>query len=173
MSALSVIEALEPLILAAGDGLAVAIIAHQRKAAGKHGEAVRGSNALTGGVDVVVELEPSPEELGRRMRVLRAESRFSSTPEELVAELSEEGEYTAQGELEEVRREAEGEVVAELVRATPGSTTDALAEASDTAAATMARRLKDAHEDGLIRREGSGRKGDPYRWHPLDRGEAS
>ena len=93
----AVIEALEPLMLAAGDGLAVLIVAHQRKAAGKHGEAVRGSNAITGGVDVIIELERAPEERGRRMRVLRAESRFTATPEELVGELTEDGGYVGPG----------------------------------------------------------------------------
>jgi putative DNA primase/helicase len=164
----AVIEALEPLMLAAGDGLAVLIVAHQRKAAGKHGEAVRGSNAITGGVDVIVELERAPDELGRRMRVLRAESRFTATPEELVGELTEDSGYVAQGELEEVRREAEGESIARLVEAAPGSTTDELAEASDIAPATMARKLKDALEDGYVARRGAGRRGDVYRWHPLD-----
>jgi hypothetical protein len=169
----AVIEALEPLMLAAGDGLAVLIIAHQRKAAGKHGEAVRGSNAITGGVDVIVELERTPEELGRRMRVLRAESRFTATPEELVGELTEEGGYIAQGELDEVKREAEGKWIAQLVESAPGATTDELAEAADLAPATMKHKLKAAHEDRFIGREGSGRKGDPYRWHPsTERGES-
>jgi putative DNA primase/helicase len=168
----AVIEALEPLMLAAGDGLAVLIVAHQRKAAGKHGEAVRGSNAITGGVDVVVELERAPEELARRMRVLRAESRFTATPEELVGELTEDGGYVAQGELEEVKREVEGESIARLVEAAPGSTTEEIAEASDIAPATMARKLKDALEDGHVARRGVGKRGDPHRWFPATEGSA-
>ncbi len=165
----AVIEALEPLMLAGGDGLAVLVVAHQRKAAGKHGEAVRGSNALTGGVDVIIELERAPEQLGRRMRVLRAESRFTATPEELVGELTEDGSYIAQGELDQVKREAEGREIAGLVKAAPGSTTEDLAAASDNAPATMARKLSDAHEDKFIGRSGSGKRGDPYRWHPATR----
>ena len=153
----------------AGDGLAVLASAHQRKAAGRHGEAVRGSNALTGGVDVIVELERAPDELGRRMRVLRAESRFTATPEELVGELREDGGYVAQGELDQVKREAEGEVTRQLVEAAPGSTTEDLADSSDAASATMARRLKNALDDDLVQRRGSGRKGDPYRWHPVNK----
>ena len=71
-------EALEPLKYAAAAGLAVLLVSHQRKSSGEFGEAVRGSNALTGGVDVVVELErPSRTlELGSHSRVLRAVSRF-------------------------------------------------------------------------------------------------
>jgi AAA domain/DnaB-like helicase N terminal domain len=48
-----VLAALEPLQNAAAAGLAVVICAHQRKAQGSHGDAVRGSNALAGGVDIV------------------------------------------------------------------------------------------------------------------------
>jgi 5S rRNA maturation endonuclease (ribonuclease M5)/DNA-binding transcriptional ArsR family regulator len=159
----AVIEALEPLMLAASDGLAVLIVAHQRKAAGKHGEAVRGSNAITGGVDVIVELERASEDLGRRLRVLRAESRFTATPEELVGELTQEG-YVARGELEEVTRKAERESTVRLAEASPGATADELAEAAETSRPTMSRRLNDAWEHGLIERSGDGRKGAPYRW---------
>jgi len=77
-----VVEALQPLLLAAAEGLAVLILHHQRKAAGSYGEAVRGSNALTGGVDVVMELERAGS-----IRVLRSLSRFRSTPEEVFAHL--------------------------------------------------------------------------------------
>jgi hypothetical protein len=132
-----------------------------------------GSNAITGGVDVVVELERAPEELGRRMRVLRAESRFSTTPAELVGELAEDNTYVAPGELDEVTREAEGKRIAKLVAVAPGSTKDQLAEAEDVHPATMAQNLKDAFDDDLIRRVGSGRRGDPYRWFPLGEEGAS
>jgi hypothetical protein len=78
----SVIEALEPLVQAAGAGLALPVLAHQRKSLGDFGEAVRGSNALTGGVDVVVELErPRSDVLaGDGVRVLNAISRYASRP---------------------------------------------------------------------------------------------
>jgi hypothetical protein len=56
-------EALEPLQYAAAGGLAVVLVTHQRKSLGEFGEAVRGSTALTGGVDIVVELERPPASL--------------------------------------------------------------------------------------------------------------
>jgi hypothetical protein len=70
----AILEALEPLVHAAGSDLAVLICAHQRKSFGEFGEAVRGSNALTGGVDVVIELErPRSDALaGDGVRVLQA-----------------------------------------------------------------------------------------------------
>lgn len=86
-------EALEPLQYAAAAGLAVLLVSHQRKSVGEFGEAVRGSNALTGGVDVVVELERPARslQLGSQARVLRAVSRFDSTPEELYLGLGDDG----------------------------------------------------------------------------------
>src|SRR5262249_51904522 len=73
-------EAMEPLQFAAAAGLAVLAVSHQRKSGGEYGEAVRGSNAFTGSVDVVIELErPSRTlQLGGHARVLRAVSRFTS-----------------------------------------------------------------------------------------------
>jgi hypothetical protein len=95
----AILEALEPIVQAASQGLAVLICAHQRKSFGEFGEAVRGSNALTGGVDVVLELErPRADALaGDGVRVLQAVSRFSGTPEELVIALGDEG-YEARGD---------------------------------------------------------------------------
>jgi predicted ATP-dependent serine protease len=87
----SVLEALAPLLAAAGAGLAVLVVAHQRKSLGDYGEAVRGSNALTGGVDIVAELErPRSDALaGDGVRILNAVSRYGLTPEELVLALTD------------------------------------------------------------------------------------
>lgn len=114
-SAGPVLEALEPLQQAAGKGLTVLIISHQRKAAGVHGEAVRGSSALTGGVDVIVELERlSSGDASGNYRVLRGTSRYSGTPEELAAELTEHG-YEPRGDTEAVKAEAERSRIREVL----------------------------------------------------------
>lgn len=89
----AVLHALEPLQAAADRGLAVLIVAHQRKAGGRHGSAVRGSNALIGAVDVVTELGRSG---GQNARLLTAVSRFGATPSRLPLELTDEG-YVARG----------------------------------------------------------------------------
>ena len=89
---LAVLDLKPDLQYAAASGLAVLIVSHQRKSTGEFGEAVRGSNALTGGVDIVLELErPSPSlALGKQARALRAVSRFTSTPDEVYVELDED-----------------------------------------------------------------------------------
>jgi hypothetical protein len=89
-SAGDVTEALAPLLKAAGQGLAVIIVSHQRKSAGSHGEAIRGSNALTGGVDVVTEIERmkrGEDELDPDARILKSLSRYDETPAELGVRL--------------------------------------------------------------------------------------
>ena len=71
-SASETLRALRPVQAAAASGLAVLLIHHHRKTGGGFGERVRGSSALIGGVDVVVELS-RPEGAGpKTARVLRA-----------------------------------------------------------------------------------------------------
>jgi hypothetical protein len=156
------IAAMEPLYGAAADGLAVVIATHQRKAGGSHGEAVRGSNALVGAVDIVAELERAPEELGPNVRVLRSESRFSSTPEELVCELTDDG-YVARDGLAALTETAERERLLDALAGIPGATLADLAESGFGRSAT-AKRLGAMLKEGLLVREGGGKKGDPYRW---------
>lgn len=165
-----VLEALEPLARAAGDGLAVLISSHQRKADGNFGEAVRGSNALTGGVDVVVELEraPASAQAGGSARVLNAVSRFAATPEELAVEL-EEGTYRACGDLAALKAEAEDQKLGEALTEHPQTVAE-IAELAELGAATVRRRLDVRYGRGEVEREGSGKRGDPYRYRrrPID-----
>src|SRR4029453_10687415 len=55
-------KALEPLLGAAAMELSVVVITHQRKSGGKTVDSVRGSNALTGAVDIVITM-PSRRQL--------------------------------------------------------------------------------------------------------------
>jgi len=158
-------EALEPLQYAAASGLAVLIVTHQRKSAGEFGDAVRGSNALTGGVDVVVELERplASFALGAHARVLRAVSRFSSTPEELFLELDElNNGFTPIESPEQVRAASERLRVAD---AASGGTSKEMAEEVELPEPTVRRYLKTLLESGHVERSGSGKRGDPYRWN--------
>ena len=100
--------AIAPLQVAAASGLAVLAVVHQRKSGGEHGEAVRGSNALTGAVDIVVELERLPGSLASNpsARLLKAIGRFPSTPSELVIEYGDDG-YTAAGDIGQARETTE------------------------------------------------------------------
>ena len=159
-------EALMPLQYAAASGLAVLIVSHQRKSAGEFGDAVRGSNALTGGVDVVVELErpAASYALGSEARVLRAVSRFRSTPEELFVELDDaEGEFRAIDSPEEVKAAAEREGLLDAL-GTGEATSKRLAEETELSDRTVRRHLTTLLEQGHVAREGEGKRGDPHRW---------
>jgi 5S rRNA maturation endonuclease (ribonuclease M5) len=162
-----VLEALQPLSEAAGDGLAVLLVAHQRKAGGAYGEAVRGSNALAGGVDVVVELErpPSDAQAEGKARVLHAVSRYSGTPDELACVLDEDG-YQACGDVGSLREDGEKVRLRQLLRDDGEATVAELADGAELTAATARRRLDDMAAAGEVEREGTGKRGDPYRFRP-------
>lgn len=69
---------------------------HNRKGDGQEATASRGSGALTGFVDTIMELRRfDPTERQDRRRVITAYSRDQETPDELVIELTEEGGYRA------------------------------------------------------------------------------
>jgi hypothetical protein len=160
-----VLAALEPLQLAASQDLAVLIVAHQRKSAGEHGEAVRGSNALTGAVDVIVELErPAPSlSAGKGARLLRAVSRFVSTPEEIVVELEAAG-YRACGDLNQVKAEGDRSLLLAALDACGEATSKQLHEETAIPDATVRERLNELLAQEKVARLGEGKKGDPYRW---------
>ena len=162
----SVLEALEPLMKAAGAGLAVLVVSHQRKSPGDYGEAVRGSNALTGGVDVVAELErPSSALDGQGVRVLNAVSRYASTPEGLVLALTDDG-YEARGDTFEARADTERAKVLETIETLGGATAKRLAEDTGLARTTVQRHVDKLLADGTINRSGEGVKGRPFVFLP-------
>jgi hypothetical protein len=158
-----VLGALESLMQAAGDGIAVALISHQRKASGDHGEAVRGSNALTGAVDVIVEIERVADV--PRARGLYGTSRFAGTPEELAVELTDGG-YIARGDIEQLKKRSETQRVMDQL-GDDAVAAEEIAEATEIPAATVRRRLAELLEDGLVERVGKGVRNNPHRWKML------
>lgn len=162
-------EALEPLHYAAASGLAILILTHQRKSLGEYGEAVRGSSALTGGVDVVVELErPSPSlALGKEARALRAVSRFGSTPDELFVELDlDDASFHAIESPGEVKAAAERSKLVEVLGGLGDATSKQLSEETGLPESTVRRHLTMLLEQGHVSRQGQGKRGDPHRWQP-------
>lgn len=162
-SAGAIQSAMRPLLEIAGDGRAVLVVSHQRKAAGEHGEAVRGSNALTAAVDIVVELERAPGSIGDRGRVLKAMSRYSATPDDLVVRRTDH-EYEAIGELAGATAASELDRVTTLLAELGEVTAEELADAADLSKGTAQRRLGALLAAGRVVRSGSGNRGDPYHW---------
>src|SRR5262249_13197903 len=87
----SVLEALAPLRRLTSAGMAV-LLHHPRKAGGTDGRAARGSGALCGFADVLIEMgwrrAAGPTSRARR---LRAWSRYRGAPPDLLIELNAEG----------------------------------------------------------------------------------
>jgi len=83
------LAALLPLRRLTAAGMSVLVNHHPRKHAGPDGQSSRGSGALLGYVDILMELHwyASPSEDSRRRRLL-AWSRHEATPRQLLIELS-------------------------------------------------------------------------------------
>ena len=159
-----VLQALEPLMQASGDGLAVLVVSHQRKAAGDHGEAVRGSNALTGTVDVIVEVERVADVA--HARAVYGTSRFAGTPEELAVELTDDG-YVDRGNVDALRARLDTDRVLDALSDTDWVTAEEVAELTEMPKGTVHKRLGDLHTENRIERDGQGRRNSPYRWKRL------
>lgn len=161
----AILQAMEPLKKAAGARLAVLPIHHHRKSAGEYGERVRGSSALTGVVDIIVELERSGSDDGTR--ILRALGRFQATPSEPLAIRLVGSEYELlgdAGDLRQARIESEQERYIEAVRALGTATAKQVAERLDVSKDTAYRSLAALHEGGKLARQGAGVVNDPYRF---------
>ena len=167
-SAGAVLIAMQPLQWAAAQGLAVLLVAHQRKSDGEHGEAVRGSSAITGAVDVLVEIERPAKgiALPSGARVLRGLGRFDCIPPEIAIELTDSG-YVARGTLPEAEGAAQRQAILDVLATAGEATADQVAEAVGIPKATAHKRLAELLEAGNVIRSGVGRRGDPYRWRSV------
>jgi hypothetical protein len=150
-------------------GLAVLLVHHQRKAPGEYGTGVRGSTALAGAVDVVIEYERLGEGVPRSQRRLVVLSRWPATPDVLVLDYHVgDGIWRVVGEAEG-RVESEGIGLREKLLAvvpieSPGATENELATLVGLDKRKISRPLREL-VGSKIERVGKGRKGAPYRYH--------
>jgi hypothetical protein len=165
-------SALAPLKRLTSAGLAVLLLHHPRKQAAGDGQWARGSGVLSAHVDILLEMQYfSAASAADRRRKLLAYSRSDDTPRRLVIELNEAGtDYASLGDLEEeefgrgwqllagVLQDAEQKLTrAEILANWPA---DAIAPATNT----LWRWLERALARGLIHRDGTGKKHDPFRY---------
>jgi hypothetical protein len=159
--------AMQPLIDATRDGLPVLVPLHQRKGGGEDGEGVRGSGAIAGGADIVLELERLQQP---RERALLALSRYPSTPGSLIIEHdAATGAWKAIGEGERADARSITDRRAILTALDGGSalTRQELEDATDAPERQWHGQLEALIEQGKVRRIGAGKKGDPYRFQIL------
>jgi len=170
-NAAEVISALLPLQAIASAGCAVLFLRHPRKSDGGQATAGRGSGAIAGFVDIIVEMRRyDPEQQQDTRRVLSVYSRYE--PFEVVVRWNGGGEYETLGSPAAYSAEAQRERLLEaLVELGNGATTADLARVVDLPHATVSRRLDELAATGRVTRTGTGKKGDPYRWSLANGGD--
>jgi hypothetical protein len=160
--------------------MAVELLHHPRRAGGAPGALSRGSGALLGFVDILIEMTGRRgTDDGSRVRRLRAWSRYQSTPRDLLIELTADGtDYLRVAELAESTEDAAAAPLHDGLRLVlEGASTrmtrlEILGQwlpdfrpAPDEG--TLCRWLNRAVEKGQVSREGTGRRNDPFRyWLP-------
>ncbi|MGQ9553596.1 MAG: AAA family ATPase, partial [Anaerolineae bacterium] len=159
-------EALAPLQQAAGRGLAVVIVRHERKGGGEVGEAARGSSAFGGGVDIIISIRRHQGETRPAIRVLHTLSRFDETPNELVIELTPAGYVVVGSEAAFAVAEAK-EAILDVIPASEMAavTLDELADKTAVKRTSLQQAVHEMLRAGELKRLGQGKRGDPYRFY--------
>jgi hypothetical protein len=170
-----VLRALRPVLGWAEAGAAVLLVRHPRKSDGAEATAGRGSGAVSGFVDIIVEFRRyAPNDAADRRRVLTVYSRLE--PFELVFEWSGGGAFVALGSRRDVDRAGRAGALLEVLPATdPGLTLDEIQDAwperpvpARTALQELLRLLMD---QGQVVRSGTGVRGDPFRYRRTTPGD--
>jgi hypothetical protein len=174
-SAGALLECLTPLQPLATAGMSVFLMHHPYKGTPLAGQAARGSGALLGFADILLEMGylSRPDDLDRRRR-LAAYSRYNETVRHLLMELTADGrDYVVlQSGWEASVGESWQAVLNTLTTAHRKLTRQEILDKwSDDfekpEATTLWRWLNRAVAMGQVRQEGTGRPGDPFRyWLP-------
>jgi hypothetical protein len=167
-------DALGPLAALAQIGVAVLLIHHPSKAPAAEGMAARGCGALPAFVDFVLEMRPvdAKQREDRRRRILGF-SRDPTTPRSQIIELSADGlSYTCCDEppppdefsmnwhvLVRVFEDADRELTRDDILA------QWPADFTPPKAPTLWTWIDEAYKRGLILYQGTGRRGDSYRYY--------
>jgi hypothetical protein len=172
--AVSMLEALMPLRRLTSLGMAVLVLHHPRKREAAPGQAPRGSGALLGHADILLEMRRCPKATDDdRRRRLYGFSRYEETPRELMIELTADGtDYVSLGTFQEGEFAAGWKVLKQLLETAPRKLTRSEiirrwppAVAADPA--SVHRWLNHAVTCGLVCRDGRGRRNHPFRyWLP-------
>lgn len=158
--------AMAPLIALARH-VAVLLIAHTRKGGGEDGEAVRGSSAIAGAVDIVLEIERVADL--PRQRKLLALSRYPQTPGALVfqreaGDWSVIGEGTDRGDARDIANRG---VLLDALDFGEDRTRAEIEEATGVQAREWHATLDQLIADEIVTRSGEGKRGDPYRYRKV------
>ncbi|CAN5425185.1 hypothetical protein BH11PLA2_BH11PLA2_44130 [soil metagenome] len=171
-SASSLVNALEPLHALSDQGKALLLLHHPRKGGPADEISPRGTGALTGLADILIDLDrPLNSGLSDRVRRLRVTSRLRGSFRRLI-ELTEDGrDYIVLPEpADKEGFEAGWPVLKDLLddadnRMTRKAILQGWPDDHDKPSkATLVRWLERAEKDGLIDRHGQGRCREPYKY---------
>lgn len=178
--AATMLAALLPLQRLTTRGVAGLVVHHPRKGASAPGQAARGSGALTGFADVLIEMDRvGPPDADDRRRKLMAFSRHPATVRRLAVERTADGtDYVSLGDFAEFEQ-ADGWPVLRMVLedANGKLTTDAIrrgwpADYPCPVQSTLWRWLDRAVADGRVKKGGTGRRSQPFvYWLPAKEAE--
>jgi hypothetical protein len=127
--------ALMPLRGLTDTGASLLLAHHLNKGDSTEGRGSRGSGALPGFVDIILELRRSnAADWSDRKRVLTGYSRFEETPRELVIELTQDGAaYISHGNRQQAGKEERLQAIRAILPANaPGLTLEEIQEALPT-----------------------------------------
>lgn len=162
-----VVHALAPLRNINQAGAGVLLIHHPRKGEGDQAQASRGSGALPGFVDAIVELRRfNPQDPADTRRKLTAYGRYTEVPPEMVLDLTPQG-YRVLGQPGTLRSEGLQDIIEGLLPGEPpGRTTDELLEAWPEATRPGRVHLRSVlmkgAEEERWEQHGKGVRGEPY-----------
>ena len=160
------LAAMEPLQIAASEGLGIVVVRHERKSGGEVGDSARGNSAFGGAVDTLVTIRRGEGNTDPTVRVLTSLSRFDGVPDELYVELTEQG-YVLLGSSGAV---AERNARKLLTDGAPLSEEDAMSiddfvnNIDAVKRTTVNSIVPKLVAEGLLIRTGSGKKGSPFRY---------
>jgi hypothetical protein len=168
------LEALAPLRQLTRRSLSVQALHHPSKGEPPVGQMARGSGALLAAADILLEMRlyPKADDDDRR-RWIQARSRFAETPLQKVIELTADGtDYVSRGTFHEEEFAARWEVLRGMLAAAEAKydrleILERWPDEEQPDKVTLGRWLERAVGLGLLRKDGRGRKGHPYRyWLP-------
>jgi hypothetical protein len=164
-SAAEVNAALMPLRAISATGAALILVHHDRKSGGSKGEGARGSSAIGGFPDALVQLKRYRDQPGDTRRRLSYIGRFEKAPAEVIIDLTEDG-YRTLGESRAVQGEDVMEKIASVLpEEGEGLTVAEVRERVDGIGVNRLRMLlHSGAEQGLWFESGNGSRYEPHKY---------
>jgi AAA domain len=176
----TLLEMLQPLHRLATEGVAILLMHHPRKKPSEPGSAARGSGALLGFVDIVLELNRYGKlKSDARRRQIVALSRKPETPERLAFEWDPQTcQFTELGDPRARQFEENWQQVLLILQKRKKAAThhellmDWPDEQGKPSASALYDWLNRAHADNRVRRQGAGTRDDPWRYRLTNEDDA-